>query len=169
VSDVNRTVCVGKCSSDCVSFCSKWHKNNFYKNKSFFFGGLLFCVGQSKFIISESYTFGQIAEQKASAYLKNKGCTILEQNYRYRKVEIDIIATQDDFIFVVEVKARSSSFFGNPESFVSKKKIQLLIMVIDAYIQNKKLQGEVRLEISTYLVDKGQWKREHIENAFYPF
>ena len=45
----------------------------------------------------------------------------------------------------------------------------MLIMAIDAYFQNKKLQGEVRLEISTYLVDKGQWKREHIENAFYPF
>ena len=72
--------------------------------------------------MSESYTFGQNAEQKASAYLKKKGYTILEQNYRYRKAEIDIIATQDDFIVVVEVKARSSSFFGNPESFVSMKK-----------------------------------------------
>ncbi|MDC1081167.1 YraN family protein [Flavobacteriaceae bacterium] len=47
---------------------------------------------------------------------------MLEQNYRYRKAEIDIIAIQDDFIVVVEVKARSSSFFGSPESFVTKKK-----------------------------------------------
>ena len=73
--------------------------------------------------MSQSYTFGQIAEQKASAYLKKKGYTILEQNYRYRKAEIDIIAIQDDFI-VVEVKARSSSFFGSPESFVTKKKFR---------------------------------------------
>ena len=50
--------------------------------------------------MSESHTFGQIAEQKASAYLKKKGYTILEQNYRYRKAEIDIIAIQDDFIVV---------------------------------------------------------------------
>jgi len=119
--------------------------------------------------MSQSYTFGQIAEQKASAYLKKKGYTILEQNYRYRKAEIDIIAIQDDFIVVVEVKARSSSFFGSPESFVTKKKVQMLIMAIDAYIQNKKLQGEVRFDIISYLVERGQWKREHIENAFYPF
>ncbi len=45
----------------------------------------------------------------------------------------------------------------------------MLIMAIDAYIQNKKLQGEVRFDIISYLVERGQWKREHIENAFYPF
>lgn len=88
--------------------------------------------------MSQSYTFGQIAEQKASAYPKKQGYLILEQNYRYRKAEIDIIATKDDFILAIEVKARSSSIYGNPETFVSKKKIQLLIMAMDTYIQQKK-------------------------------
>ena len=50
---------------------------------------------------------------------------------------MDIIATRDDFIFAIEVKARSSSIYVNPETFVSKKKIQLLIMAMDAYIQQK--------------------------------
>ena len=49
------------------------------------------------------------------------GYEILKQNYRYRKAEIDIIARKDNFIIVVEVKARSSSFYGAPESFVSGK------------------------------------------------
>ena len=62
--------------------------------------------------MSESYTFGQIAEQRAVTYLKKTDYDILEQNYRYRIAEIDIIARKDNFIIVVEVKARSSSYFG---------------------------------------------------------
>jgi putative endonuclease len=72
--------------------------------------------------MSESYTFGQIAEQRVVTYLKKTGYDILEQNYRYRKAEIDIIAGKNNFIIVVEVKARSSSYFGAPESFVNRKK-----------------------------------------------
>ena len=80
-------------------------------------------MSQSKLLISEPYTFSQIAEQKASAYFKNQGYLILKQNIRYRKAEIDIIAAKDDFIIAIEVKARSSAINGNQETFVSKKKI----------------------------------------------
>ena len=76
--------------------------------------------------MSESYTFGQIAEQRAVTYLKKTGYEIVEQNYRYRKAEIDIIARKDNFIIVVEVKARSSSYYGAPESFVNRKKFSCL-------------------------------------------
>jgi len=92
----------------------------------------------------------------------------LEQNYRYRKAEIDIIARKDNFIIIVEVKARSSSYFGAPESFVNRKKIQLLVMAIDAYIQKNDLDVEVRLDIISYLVENAKWTREHIENCFLP-
>ena len=119
--------------------------------------------------MSESYTFGQIEEQRAVSYMQKTEYDILEQNYRYRKAEIDIIARKDNFIIVVEVKARSSSYFGAPESFVNQKKIQLLVMAIDAYIQKNDLDVEVRFDIISYLVENGKWTREHIENAFYPF
>lgn len=119
--------------------------------------------------MGESYTFGQIAEQRAVTYLKKTGYEIVEQNYRYRKAEIDIIARKDNFIIVVEVKARSSSYYGAPVSFVNRKKIQLLVMAIDAYIQKNDLDVEVRFDIISYLVENGKWTREHIENAFYPF
>jgi|TARA_B110000858_G_scaffold34935_1_gene39054 putative endonuclease len=71
--------------------------------------------------MSESYTLGQVAEQKAVNYLKEMNYIVLEQNYRYRKAEIDIIAQKDNFIVCIEVKARSSFYFGMPESFVSCK------------------------------------------------
>lgn len=119
--------------------------------------------------MSESYTFGQVAEQKAVNYLKEMNYIVLEQNYRYRKAEIDIIAQKDNFIVCIEVKARSSSYFGMPESFVSRKKIDLLVMAMDAYVQKNNLNLEVRFEIITYLVENETWTRDHINDAFYPF
>ena len=53
--------------------------------------------------MSESYTFGQVAEQKAVNYIKEMIYIVLEQNYRYRKAEIDIIAQKDNFIVCIEV------------------------------------------------------------------
>ncbi len=119
--------------------------------------------------MSNSHSFGKIAEQKAAEYLERNEFIILERNFHYRKAEIDILAKKDGLLVVVEVKARSSDYFGAPESFVSKKKIQLLVMAVDAYLLKKDWDLEVRFDIITYLVKNNSWKQEHIENAFYPF
>ena len=42
-------------------------------------------------------------------------------------------------------------------------------MTMDASVQQKKIQGQVRFDIITYLVKKGKWNRKHIEDAFYFF
>ena len=51
--------------------------------------------------MSESYTLGQVAEQKAVNYLKEMNYIVLEQNYRYRKAEIDIIAQKNNLTLEV--------------------------------------------------------------------
>ena len=56
-----------------------------------------------------------------------------------------------------------------PESFVSRKKIDLLVMAMDAYAQQNNLNLEVRSDIITYLVENGTWTRDHVNDAFYPF
>jgi len=56
-----------------------------------------------------------------------------------------------------------------PESFLSRKKIYLLVMAMDAYVQKNKLNLEVRFDFITYLVENGTWTRDHVNDAFYPF
>lgn len=119
--------------------------------------------------MSISYNFGQEAEKSAADYFRSLGYQILERNYRYRKAEVDLIVQKDALLVAVEVKARSSAYFGDPQSFVSKKKIQLLVMAIDAYIQQRNLDVEVRFDIMSYVLERGEWKLEHLPNAFYPF
>ena len=72
--------------------------------------------------MSDSYAFGIEAEKRAGNYFLEKGFTILCQNYRYQKAEVDLIVQKNDLLVAVEVKARSSTYFGAPSSFVSRKK-----------------------------------------------
>ena len=63
--------------------------------------------------------FGQEAEQKALSFLCNKGYVLLEKNYRFGKAEIDLLMKDKDLLVCIEVKARSTDFFGTPESFIT--------------------------------------------------
>ena len=43
---------------------------------------------------------------------------------------------KDQLLICVELKARSTDFFGSPEQFVSSKKIKLLVGAVDHYISS---------------------------------
>ena len=117
--------------------------------------------------MAEHYDFGKKAENEAVAYLKQNGYEILERNYYFQKAEIDIIAKIDATLVIVEVKARSSAFFQEPEEAVNKKKRGLLIAAADAYVTRHNLDENVRFDIISILKEKsGELKINHIQNAF---
>ncbi len=119
--------------------------------------------------MNTSKKIGDETEQLARDYLKKEGYSIVEQNYRYRKAEVDIICIKESFLIVIEVKARSYDYFGRPETFVSKKKIKLLTEAINHYVETKNIDLEIRFDIISYTLIKGKWKLKHIKNAFHPF
>ncbi|MDH7447484.1 YraN family protein [Aquimarina sp. 2201CG14-23] len=114
-------------------------------------------------------TLGKEGEKLAVDFLKKSGYSILEQNYRYLKAEIDIIAKKEDVIIVVEVKTRSTPDFGNPQDFVKPKQIQLLVKAIDHYVVENDLDVDVRFDIVAIIKNKQGTKIEHLEDAFYHF
>lgn len=117
--------------------------------------------------MAEHYDFGKKAENEAVTYLKQNGYEILERNYYFQKAEIDIIAKIDTTLVIVEVKARSSAFFQEPEEAVNKKKRGLLIAAADAYVTRHNLDENVRFDIISILKEKsGELKINHIQNAF---
>ncbi|SFU68630.1 putative endonuclease [Pustulibacterium marinum] len=119
--------------------------------------------------MAEHNQFGKEAEERAAQYLLGKKYSILERNYYYQKAEIDILALKENTLVVVEVKARSSSYFGEPEQFVSKKKIRLLTNAVDIYVNKNDLDVEVRFDIISILRQNNELIVNHIEDAFYFF
>jgi putative endonuclease len=112
---------------------------------------------------------GKIGEQLAVEYLLSKGYEIVVRNYMFQKAEIDIIAKHDNMMVCVEVKTRNSDFFGDPQEFVSKSKIKLLVKAMDAFIIENDIQLESRFDIIAILKNKTTEQLTHYENAFYHF
>lgn len=112
---------------------------------------------------------GEKGEQLAVDYLQQKGYKILERNWRFKKAEVDIIAQKNDFLIAVEVKTRTSNYFGNPQDFVNHKKIQLLVEAINEYVISNDLDVEVRFDIIAIIQNKNTTKIEHLEDAFLHF
>jgi putative endonuclease len=111
---------------------------------------------------------GEKGEELAVNYLLEKGYKIIHRNYRYLKAEVDIIANKEDVIIAIEVKTRTSSYFGNPQDFINKKKIQLLTSAMDYYMQKNNLDYEVRFDIIS-IVGSTSFEIEHLEDAFLYF
>lgn len=111
---------------------------------------------------------GQKGEEQAVFFLTDKNYKIIELNWRHRKYEIDILAEYEDKLVVVEVKTRSSDQFGTPESFVSLKKQQFLISAVNAYVEIKQCNKEIRFDIISVIHHDNKFIIEHIEDAFYP-
>ncbi|HHC78573.1 MAG TPA: endonuclease [Flavobacteriia bacterium] len=119
--------------------------------------------------MAEHNELGKKGEQLAIDFLIKKGYTIRDTNWRYQKAEVDIIAEKEDTLAVVEVKTRSTKDFGNPQDFVNKKKIKLLVEAIDEYVISKDLDVEVRFDIIAIVKENDAFAIEHLEDAFYHF
>ena len=109
---------------------------------------------------------GKKGEEQAIAYLRGLGYQILHVNWRFKKLEIDIIARDGDFLVIIEVKTRKNADFGAPETFVTKVKQKKIIRAAHQYFLEYESENEVRFDIVAVNNQTGQV--EHIKRAFYP-
>ena len=112
---------------------------------------------------------GWKGEEMARDHLKKKGFVIREKNWRFQRAEIDIIDQKGNLLSVVEVKTRSSSYFGEPGEFIHRKKIKSLTRAIDHYIQQEELDVEVRFDVIGIVINQSNISIVHWEDAFYHF
>ncbi|AEV33730.1 putative endonuclease related to Holliday junction resolvase [Owenweeksia hongkongensis DSM 17368] len=110
---------------------------------------------------------GARGEDEAVNFLIKKGYRIKERNWRFVKAEIDIIAENDEWIVMVEVKTRSNDAFGSPEEFVSKAKQKHLIRAANRYLELFPTNKDTRFDIISIVIEP-KFLLEHIPEAFYP-
>ena len=112
---------------------------------------------------------GEIGETVAAHYLQTHGYVIAERNWRSGRAEIDIIARLKDALVLVEVKTRSSSHFGSPETFVTARKERLIAQAAQAYMEAVQHDWEIRFDIiAIVLQPDGSHDLQHFEDAFFP-
>ena len=70
---------------------------------------------------------GRLGETIAAKYLRSRGFSVMEKNFRTPFGEIDIIARRDGCVSFVEVKTRGSDAFGPPLSSITEVKKRHII------------------------------------------
>jgi len=111
---------------------------------------------------------GIFGENLAATYLAEQGFQILYRNWRYKHLEIDLIASKNGWLHIVEVKTRSSIEFGYPEQHIQKTKMQFLKNAAAffqyEYTEWKYLQFDV---LSIFLNEEKKWELLFIEDVYF--
>jgi len=112
---------------------------------------------------------GSEGERMAAKYLKRKGYKIIQQNYRCKLGEIDIIAEQNKIIVFIEVRTKHTGKLGLPQYSVDENKRGQISRAALCYIKEKKITNQTcRFDVIaiTFPSEKDKPNIEHIENAF---
>lgn len=111
---------------------------------------------------------GKKGEDQAVRYLKSRGYSILDRNFRAGYGEIDIIATIDSMLVFIEVKARENTRYGYPEEAVTGRKLREVVKAAEYYaLLHPKLPVNQRVDVISILYDGtgNQIRFRHIENV----
>lgn len=111
---------------------------------------------------------GKRGEQLAVDMLRRKGYRILERNWKYGNLEVDIIAGNKSDIVFVEVKTRSDDSLMRPEEAVDRQKQCNLTVAATHYIQQKHTELHPRFDVVAIVLNENRCDVQHFEDAFYP-
>ncbi len=113
---------------------------------------------------------GSLGEDVALNHLLSKSYRLLNQNYRYRKGEIDLIMLSPQGVLVfIEVKSCFTPQTGLPEWRITPKKIIRIQRTAQAYCAEHTIaEKEMRFDVIAVEINGKSQKIRHFENAFLP-
>ena len=114
---------------------------------------------------------GKYCETICKNYLINNGYNILEMNYYSKYGEIDIIASNKNYLAFVEVKARVNRSLTKALEAVDKKKMTKIIKTAYKFLSEKSFDLQPRFDVCEvyFLLNKNNIKINkinYIKNAF---
>lgn len=105
---------------------------------------------------SKTQKIGQIGEEIACKYLKNKGFTIIDRNFTLKCGEIDIIATKNGEIRFFEVKTllyKGEKRFFRPEDNINQHKLHKFIKACLVYVEMRKISNLLPWQIDAIAIE----------------
>ena len=110
---------------------------------------------------------GAWGEELASAFLQQKGYTIIERDWKMGHKDLDIIAKHNGMVVFVEVKTRRNRVFAEPEEAVDYRKLQNLRQAINYYVKSRRINRDFRLDVITVVgtPEGGSPEITHIEDV----
>ena len=116
--------------------------------------------------MAQHNAIGKQGEELARKYLANRGYRILEQNYKTRRGEIDLVARYKNTLIIIEVRTKHHEQFGTPEETIDYKKRLRLLKNANAYVAKVKHSGPYRIDVICVIIDQNNDPQRitHYEN-----
>jgi len=120
------------------------------------------------FMPTDAHALGRAGEAAAAAYYQRAGYEVLALSYRHGRAEVDLVLRQGTALLVfAEVKTRSGSQFGPPETFVSNRKKELFRLAATHLQEELDWRGDIRFDIVALTQLREGFRVEVFEDAFY--
>ena len=109
---------------------------------------------------------GALGEEKAVHYLAGKGYKIIEQNFKCRIGELDIIAMEGQTLGSIEVKTRRNLSYGLPCESITAEKKRHIMRTLHYYIMIHRLEDlDLRIDVIEILSTGDGNYIHHIKDA----
>ncbi|MEZ4936115.1 MAG: YraN family protein [Crocinitomicaceae bacterium] len=115
--------------------------------------------------MSKHLELGREGEALAVKHLEENGFHILDRNYRFKHLELDIVCEKDNTLVIVEVKTRTTRKLGEPY-MISRAKQKQILKATTHYVQERGVDSEIRLDVIGIIKNQFEVSLEHIEGAF---
>jgi len=84
-----------------------------------------------------NWVLGRAGEDLAEALMNERGYRVLEREYRCPAGELDLVCTDGETLHFIEVKTRSSRYYGLPEEAVDRRKREHMRRTAAWFIKEK--------------------------------
>lgn len=101
---------------------------------------------------------GHAVEQRACAYLQDRGLHLVHRNYENDYGEIDLIMRDGNETVFVEVRSRNSSDYGTALESVDDHKQKKIIRAALGYLYEHSLFDKINCRFDVVSIDGTQWE-----------
>ncbi|MBE6231585.1 MAG: YraN family protein [Bacteroidales bacterium] len=115
---------------------------------------------------------GKIGEDIACQFLISKGHMVLERNWRWRHLEIDLVTWTPEGIHFVEVKTRRFNIQAPPQENVDKMKQKRIAQAAQKFLMTSKglpfSENECFFDVAAITFEGNEACIDYLEQAYIP-
>lgn len=112
---------------------------------------------------------GRLGEEAAAGFLLENGFELRHRNWRSGHHEIDIVATREGTLHIIEVKCRKTDGLTAPEDAMTRRKFGFLCSAARHYIAEYGLDMDVQFDLLAVEYTPGETHQiRYIPNVMVP-
>jgi len=108
---------------------------------------------------------GDGAEEQAARHLAEHGLAIVARNYRTRLGEIDLVAREGGTLVFVEVRKRTSAYFGGAAASIDGRKRARIEAAARLFLARLAHEPPCRFDVVTVQDGRAEWIRGAFDAA----